>query len=91
MTAVFRPTTRGSTDFCVLDPGIRSALHEKLDHFLVTVERGVVQRCTGVIESSRDGVNLGSALQERIRRFDMSVHTRIHECVVNNILVIVRP
>src|SRR6185312_9711908 len=53
------------------------------------VERCVVKRGSGEVETSGDRVDFRSPLQQQLGRLDVAVHAGINEGVVDNVLTIV--
>src|SRR5262249_25539053 len=57
----------------------------------MAVEGSVVQARAGVVEATRDRVDLGAFVQQQFRSVDVAVHARVDKSVIHNTLPILRP
>ena len=60
---VFGPAVRRVVDFGIANCGIGPLLQQPVDHFTSILERGVVKRRPGIVETGWDGINLRATSQ----------------------------
>src|SRR5215831_13720918 len=91
MAAKLGPPCGRPSDLAVPDAYICAFPNEEFDHRLMAIERGIVQTRGGIIETSRDVIDLCALLEKEFCRRNVAVHAGIYECVVHQALVIISP
>src|SRR6267142_2273094 len=88
MSAIVRPARRRLAYLRISDIRVGPSFEQKVHQCPVTVERCVMQRCSRVVKTSGNGVELGASIEEKGRGCDVTVHARVDERIVDDALSI---